>query len=362
MLKKLNPAWLFSIVALAILPCFSIRSTVGRIFNNVGIGLGYIPQISSPLLSISTLVYLLAFICFIILLFKNKYDTNMIITIAAKGFIKILFSISFILWIFNTIRPEINEIAIPNMVICVLFYVVLILFTTISVIPKFEKAKTICKKFFYIPAILNFVNYVLGMGIESCLLYFARPNMGTMFWIIFFEFTSQRGWVFYLAIIIALIDVVATLIFSYKLVNCEYPAKKARVKMDNLKIVNNAEIPNIGLLSDTILKAIKPNLKAPFTAILCDSDELVIFNNENNTYIIEGYVNSQNSFGAMISTDFTVEVKHQNDMWIVQKTKIGVKNAKKYAKNFAVNYIVLSIFVAIMTAIGYFLIKSFIGM
>ena len=101
---------------------------------------------------------------------------------------------------------------------------------------------------------------------------------------------------------------------------------------------------------------------SPFTAILCDSNELVIFNNENNTYIIEGYVNSQNSFGAMISTDFTVEVKHQNDMWIVQKTKIGVKNAKNYAKNFAVNYIVLSIFVAIMTAIGYFLIKSFVGM
>lgn len=361
MLKKLNPAWLFSIVALAILPCFSIRSTIGCIFNIVGIGLGYLPKISSPLLSICTLLYLLAMVCFIILLFKNKYDTNMIITIATMGFLKTLFSVCFVLW---SASHKSSVTLLPNMVVGILFYMVLIAFTVISVIPKFEHTKSICKKIWYVPAIFYFIGFILSLSMYGVAeMGFPRQfEMGRVFHSLLYSLKGANGGIYFLAMLISLVEMIAIIIFSHKLVNCKYPVKKARNKMDNLKMVNNAEIPNIESLSDTILKAIKPSLKAPFTAILCDANELIIFNNENNTYIIEGYVNSQNSFGAMISTDFTVEVRYQNDMWVVRKTKIGVKNAKKYATNFAVNYIILSIFVAIMTAIGYFLLKSFVGM
>lgn len=360
MLKKLNPAWLFSIVALAILPCFSIRSTIGCIFNIVGIGLGYLPQISSPLLSICTLLYLLAMICFIILLFKNKYDTIMIITIATMGFLKTLFSVCLALWM----ASHKNSVTFPNMVVDILFYIVLIAFTVISVIPKFEHIKSICKRIWFVPAIFYFIGFILSLSMYGVaeMGFPRRVEMGRVFHSLLYSLKGQNGGIYFLAMLISLVEMIGIIIFSHKLVNCEYPVKKARVKMDNLRMVNNAEIQNIESLSDTILKAIKPSLKAPFTAILCDANELVIFNSENNTYIIEGYVNSQNTFGAMISTDFTVEVQYQNDMWVVRKTKIGVKNAKKYAKNFAVNYIVLSIFVAIMTAIGYFLITSFVGM
>lgn len=361
MLKKLNPAWLFSIVTLAIFPCFSIKSTIGCIFNIVGIGLGYVPTIFSSLISISTLLYLIAMVCFIILLFKNKYDTNMIIPVATMGVFKTIFSVCFVLW-YGTYHK--CYIVLPNMVVNVLFYIVLIAFVVISVIPRFENIKSICKRIWYVPAIFYCLRIILYLPMYGAAeMFFPRRfELGEIFHRLLFAFRGANGGIYLLAFLISFIEMIAILIFSYKLVNCKYSVKKARVKMDNLKMVNNAEVPNIESLSDTILKAIKPSLKAPFTAILCDANELVIFNDEINTYIIEGYVNSQNSFGAMISTDFTVEVQYQNDMWVVRKTKIGVKNAKKYAKKFAVNYIVLSIFVAILTAIGYFLLKSFVGM
>jgi len=114
-------------------------------------------------------------------------------------------------------------------------------------------------------------------------------------------------------------------------------------------------------LSKAILGAIRPSLKAPMTAVLCNREDMTIIQN-GSEYIVEGYVNSQNSYGAMIATDFTAKLVKQNGQWITTGTQVGVKNAKKYAKNFAANYIVISIFTAIGGLILYFIISMIVGM
>ena len=73
-------------------------------------------------------------------------------------------------------------------------------------------------------------------------------------------------------------------------------------------------------------------------------------------------MNSQNSYGALIATDFTARVIEQNGQWIVLETKVGFKNAKKYAKNFAANYVIISIFTLVAGLIMFFVISMIVGM
>ena len=104
-------------------------------------------------------------------------------------------------------------------------------------------------------------------------------------------------------------------------------------------------------LHTALLYAVSPQLKAPMTAVLCPKEQLVIRPN-GGTYEVEGVVHSQNSYGAMIATDFSATVTRSGGFWSVLRTAVGVKNAKAYAKNFAVNYIAISIFVGVMALIG----------
>jgi|GEM_PF-1916856 len=122
----------------------------------------------------------------------------------------------------------------------------------------------------------------------------------------------------------------------------------------------NISIDDKDSLTNTLLNALKPQLKAPMTATLCSYEELSITNN-NGVYNIEGYVNSQNSYGAMIATDFTAQARYVNGMWVISSTTIGVKNAKQYAKTFTANYIVISIFVGVMGLLGYLILTLIIG-
>lgn len=113
-------------------------------------------------------------------------------------------------------------------------------------------------------------------------------------------------------------------------------------------------------LSDSLLKAIKPSLKAPATSVLCSPEELQIVNN-NGEYVVTGYASSQNSYGAMISTDFTARARYSGGVWSIGRISVGIKQAKRFGKSFAVNYIAISIFVAVMGLVGYYLLTLFIG-
>lgn len=113
-------------------------------------------------------------------------------------------------------------------------------------------------------------------------------------------------------------------------------------------------------LSISLLNAIRPSLKAPMTAILCDREQMVI-TNSNGVYEIQGYVNSQNSYGAMIATDFTAKASFVNGMWSISNVTVGKKVAQGFAKNFASNYIAISIFVGLMSLLGYLILTMVIG-
>ena len=115
-----------------------------------------------------------------------------------------------------------------------------------------------------------------------------------------------------------------------------------------------------GLMA-ALLGAIKPTLKAPMTAVLCTPQELRIAVDVNGEFSIGGYVSSQNSYGAMISTDFTAKARYVNGMWMIGNVQVGVQNAKNYAKSFVANYIAISIFVAVMGGLGYLLLTLLIG-
>ncbi len=124
--------------------------------------------------------------------------------------------------------------------------------------------------------------------------------------------------------------------------------------------VNIADIEDVEALRENILNALKPSLKAPLTAVLCEKEQLSISEN-NGIYNITGNVNSQNSYGAMVSTDFTVQAQRTGDTWMVTKTVLGVKNAVNYAKSFVANYILISIIVTILAAVGFFVMKAVYG-
>lgn len=61
-------------------------------------------------------------------------------------------------------------------------------------------------------------------------------------------------------------------------------------------------------------------LKSPATAQFCDLEEMTI-TKDNGAYIISGYVDSQNSYGAMIRTPYKLTVFKENGTW---------KNANKF--------------------------------
>ena len=87
----------------------------------------------------------------------------------------------------------------------------------------------------------------------------------------------------------------------------------------------NEYVPDIDLLCERLLAAIKPYLKAPSTAVLCSPDELQIVGGADGSYVITGIVHAQNGFGAMIATDFLVQAEYMEGNWYCNKVMVGLK-------------------------------------
>lgn len=51
---------------------------------------------------------------------------------------------------------------------------------------------------------------------------------------------------------------------------------------------------------------VKELLVSPLTAVFCSAEELTVISLENGGVKLQGFVNSQNSYGAMIRTVFTI--------------------------------------------------------
>lgn len=98
-------------------------------------------------------------------------------------------------------------------------------------------------------------------------------------------------------------------------------------------------------------------LKSPSTAKFCTLEEMTVINN-NEIYQVSGYVDSQNSYGAMIRTPFTFTIKKENGTWKF------VDNILSPSATFIVNFLSISFvcvfFGILMTLILYFLFSNII--
>ena len=56
-------------------------------------------------------------------------------------------------------------------------------------------------------------------------------------------------------------------------------------------------------------------LKAPASAVFCDLNEMSVNEQSNGTLKVRGYVNAQNSYGALIKTYFSYDVVKESDGW-----------------------------------------------
>ena len=96
-------------------------------------------------------------------------------------------------------------------------------------------------------------------------------------------------------------------------------------------------------------------LKTPSTAKFCTLEEMTVINN-NEVYQVSGYVDSQNSYGAMIRTPFTFNVKKENGTWKF------VDYIPSPSATFIVNFFFISFvcvfFGIMMTLILYFLFSN----
>lgn len=114
------------------------------------------------------------------------------------------------------------------------------------------------------------------------------------------------------------------------------------------------------MTNQEIMAVVKPaianQLKSPASAQYQD-DLITIIGDDLRGYQITGFVDSQNSYGAMLRNDFTATVSIENGFPVVKSTTVGVKAAKQDAKSFAANYVAISILCGIGGIIIYFIIS-----
>lgn len=118
------------------------------------------------------------------------------------------------------------------------------------------------------------------------------------------------------------------------------------------------------MTNEEIMQVVKPaicsQLKSPASAQF-PVDLISIVGDDERGYQVSGFVDSQNSYGAMIRNDFTANVVVKNGFPCVASSSVGAKAAVESAKQFGMNYIALTILTAIGGAILYFFISAMVG-
>ena len=119
------------------------------------------------------------------------------------------------------------------------------------------------------------------------------------------------------------------------------------------------------MTNEEIMKVVKPaicaQLKSPASAQF-PVDLISIVGDDERGYHIEGFVDSQNSYGAMIRNDFSAEVKVENGFPKVTSSSVAAKANIGRAKQFGANYIAITIFTIVVAAIMGFVIELMVGM
>lgn len=119
------------------------------------------------------------------------------------------------------------------------------------------------------------------------------------------------------------------------------------------------------MTNEDVMKVVKPaicsQLKSPASAQF-PVDMISISGDDEKGYHIEGFVDSQNGYGAMIRNDFTADVKIESGFPKVTFSSVATKANVQRAKEFGVNYLALTIFTIIGGAILYFITSAMVGL
>lgn len=119
------------------------------------------------------------------------------------------------------------------------------------------------------------------------------------------------------------------------------------------------------MTNQEIMAVVKPaicnQLKSPASAQF-PVDLISIVGDETRGYQISGFVDSQNSYGAMIRNDFTATVAIENGFPVVKSSAIAAKATAQRAKEFGINYVAISIITAIGGVILYFITSAIVGL
>ena len=119
--------------------------------------------------------------------------------------------------------------------------------------------------------------------------------------------------------------------------------------------MTNAEIMAV------VKPAICAQLKCPASAQF-PVDVISIVGDDYRGYQVQGFVDSQNSYGAMIRNDFTATVVIQNGFPMVVNASVGTKAAINNAKQFGISYLAITLLTIIGGAIMYFFITKSVGL
>ena len=99
-------------------------------------------------------------------------------------------------------------------------------------------------------------------------------------------------------------------------------------------------------------------LKAPASAMFSPLEEMSVSLLEG-VYTVNGWVDSQNSYGAMIRTPFKIQVVKVDGVW--KTVSKFVRTSTTVGVSLAGRYIIGLVIAILMTAIGYFVIKVMMG-
>ena len=127
----------------------------------------------------------------------------------------------------------------------------------------------------------------------------------------------------------------------------------------------NVRSVSVSFTNEQILLAVKPSvcsqLKSPASAQF-PMDVITITGNSDTGYHIDGFVDSQNGYGAMIRNDFTAEVKVVNGALKVISCSVGVKTTQENASAFLQNWLFYLILTGLGGLILYFFISASVGL
>ncbi len=119
------------------------------------------------------------------------------------------------------------------------------------------------------------------------------------------------------------------------------------------------------MTNEEVMKVVKPvicaQLKSPASAQF-PVDLISIVGDDTRGYQVNGFVDSQNGYGAMIRNDFTAEVTINNGFPKVISSSVASKANVQRAKEFGVNYLAITLFTIIGGAFFYFIISMMVGM